>query len=148
MAGVSFDAIDDFALSTLAYFHKQKVVDVSLSLTKYIAQSMMFTGKKYFPPIGKNMIWNIQVDNDDNIKYSDLFDTDATSIQSLQVQAELPLRKYTTNYSWDIDEELFQTDQTTIVNTLKHAGNAYFNCERSDWILNQSCRIGRLRASA
>ena len=119
MAGVSFDAIDDFALSTLAYFHKQKVVDISLPLTKYIAQSMMFTGKKYFPPIGKNMIWNIQIDNDDNIKYSDLFDTDATSIQSLQVQAELPLRKYTTNYSWDIDEELFQTDQTTIVNTLK-----------------------------
>jgi len=111
------DAVDDFVNLTLPNFKRNKFVDISLDLTKYVADRII---KRYknLERGGPDIRWKVQVRNTGNARPSGLYDVDQTGQSDLTVEAVSPWRSITGNWSYDIFEELFQTDRETIVSEL------------------------------
>ena len=118
MAGLRHDQIDDFVTLTLSKFIKHKFTDLALELTEYIAQ-MIINEKKVEYQGGKDISWRIKTKNIGTARNSGLYDTDVTAVDDVMVSASTPWFMQTTNFSYDIYEDLFQSDGETIIRELK-----------------------------
>lgn len=113
------DQLDDFVKMTLKRFKKRRWVDISLDHQEYFAMSRLFKKKKVQERGGEQISWRVQVRNGDNARNTGMFAVDQTSVIDVMEEANLPWRKQTTNFSYDVDEVNFQSGPETIIKELK-----------------------------
>jgi len=111
------DQVDDFVNLTLSNFKKNKWTDISLQYPEYIA-SRIIDSKRVVERGGPDIRFKLQVKNTGLFRWTGLYDQDVTGVEDLTTEGVIPWTKCTCNWSYDIDEPLFQTDRETIVGEL------------------------------
>ena len=110
------DQIDDFVSLTLSKFKRNKWTDLSLEHTQYVS-STLNTKKKVREQGGKDISWRIKVKNTGNARNTGMFDQDQTNVDDVMISASIPWAMQTTNFSYDIREDLFQSGPETFANS-------------------------------
>lgn len=116
------DQIDDFVETTLDVFVGKdglKWVDLSRDLNHYIFADRMVGNKKMQVQGGPYVHWKAQVDNNGTARFSELFDKDQYNLKDLIQPIKVPWSKATANFSYDLDEDIFQEGKQEIVSELK-----------------------------
>ncbi len=112
------DLVDDFVQLTLPYFARGKWTDIALKYTRYVS-ARIIESKGIPERGGTKLSWRMRTRSTGNARASGLFAQDVKKIEDVMVTAEVPWAMQTTNYSYDIDEPLFQSDNETIIDELK-----------------------------
>lgn len=120
------DQVDDFVNLTLSNFKKNKWVDISLEFPEYIA-SRVIDSKRVVERGGPDIRFKVQVKNTGLARNTGLYDQDVTGVEDLTTEGVIPWTKQTVNWSYDIDEPLFQTDRETIVGEMLVREHACMN---------------------
>ena len=120
---LTHDQISVFTTLTINNIKRRKWSDIALELPEYIS-----------PRILKNFLVNeqggayieikVKHRNLGNARHSGLYATDVTGTRDLMITGTMPWKKQTASMSYDIDEDIFQTDREQIVShlvTLVHA---------------------------
>lgn len=121
------DQIDDFVELTLNNFKKKSWVDLSLDLQHYQFAGRMATMKKLPTRGGPQLEWKVQVSNTGTARASGLFDTDQTNVKNLMTSGSVPWTMQTVNFSYDINESIFQTGPETIIEELQIREHSMYN---------------------
>jgi len=122
------DKIDDFVNLTLDRFKKKRWVDISLDYQHHIFASRTFQGQAKDPERGGVQLnWKLQTDNTGTFKDSAMFAVDQTGVKNLTIEAKQPWSKQTVNFSYDIHEDVFQSDMETIVRELEVREHSMYN---------------------
>ncbi len=111
------DAIPDFVNLTLSNFRRVRWTDISLEYPHYIASRVLKRYRK-LERGGADLRWKVQVRNTGLARYSGMFDRDITGVEDLTIEGMVAWVKATVNWSYDIDESIFQSDRETIVDAL------------------------------
>lgn len=111
------DQIDDFVELTQPRFKRYKWVDLSLPLTEYVSAALI-NDKKVMEQGGPTVSWKVKTRNTGNARNSGMYAQDVTAVEDVSKGASAPWAMQTTNYSYDIYEDIFQSDQETIVREL------------------------------
>ena len=109
--------VDDFVALTLPFIKTGKWTDLSLEHPEYVS-SQLIDEKKVEERGGESISFRVQVKNTGNARNTGLFSQDATGVEDVMVKASVPWAMQTTNYSYDIDEDMFQSDRETIIREL------------------------------
>lgn len=117
----------DFATLTLDRFTKRSWVDISLADQHFIAASKLYTSKKVKERGGKTVKWQVQVRNQGLARNTTMMSPDQIGIVDHMTTGSVPFRKQTTNFSFGHEEEEFQSDAETIIETLKVREHACMN---------------------
>ena len=112
------DQIDDFVTLTLSNFKKYKWTDLSLEHQEYISATLI-DEKKVMEQGGKDISFRIKLRNTGNARNTGMFAQDQTRVEDVMTSASAPWAMQTTNFSYDIDEDLFQSDRETIIKELQ-----------------------------
>ena len=113
------DLIDDFVTATLKRFRRHKWTDLSLEYPDYVCSRILKRHSKNEDG-GSQIDWKIKVKNSGNARMTGMFAQDKTNIEDVLISAQIPWRFQTTNFSYSIYEDEFQSDDyTTIVKLLK-----------------------------
>lgn len=120
------DDVDDFVNLTLSNFKRNKWTDISLEYPEYIA-SRVITGKKVVERGGPDIRFKVKTKNTGLARNTGMYDTDVTGVEDLTTEGVIPWTKQTCNWSYDIDEPLFQSDRETIVGELLMREHACMN---------------------
>ncbi|MEM9354592.1 MAG: phage major capsid protein [Pseudomonadota bacterium] len=112
------DQVDDFVQLTLPHFKRYKWTDISVDLQDYVT-ARIIQSKGVKEQGGSKLSWTVKVKNTGNARNTGLYAQDITKVEDVTITAEVPWVKQTTNFSYDIDEELFQSDRETIIDVLK-----------------------------
>lgn len=110
--------IDDFVELTLNKFERHKWTDISLEHQEYIASSFI-TEKKIQERGGPQIEFKVKTKNTGNARNTGLFARDVTKREQVMVPGKVPWAQQTTNFSYDIYEDMFQSDRETIIRELK-----------------------------
>lgn len=120
------DAIHDFVNLTLSNFKKRKWTDLSMEYPEYIA-SRVINRYKTIERGGADLRFKLQVRNTGLARFTGMFAQDVTGVEDLSIEGVVNWVKATVNWSYDIDEALFQSDRETIVDTLLMREHACHN---------------------
>lgn len=123
------DTLGDFVNLTLSKFERDKWVDISRNYQDYLCASRLFTGKKMKSMGGQSYVWKLQVSNTGTARPSQLFDTDQTAVMDLSIEAKVPYAMQTVNWSYDTNEEAFQTSMEEIVDVISMRRHSAY----TDW---------------
>lgn len=115
---LTHDQIDDFVTTTIKKFKKFKWTDISMEFPQYVSARVM-RDRLVTETGGHAINFQVKVRNTGTARPSGLYDQDQTGTEDLMVQGEVGWTKQTANFSYDIDEDLFQSDDITIVKMLK-----------------------------
>jgi hypothetical protein len=110
--------IDDFVNLTLSLFKKHKWTDISLEHQEYVASGII-TEKNVQERGGKDISFRIKHKNTGNSRNTGMYAQDITKVEDVTTTASVPWAMQTTNFSYDIYEDLFQSDRETIIKELK-----------------------------
>ena len=116
--GLRPDQIDDFVTTTLSHFIKHRFSDIALELQTYYAQQLL-SEKSVKYQGGKDISYRVKVKNTGNARPTGLFAADETKVADVMTEATVPWAMQTTNFSYDIYEDLFQSDRETIIRQLQ-----------------------------
>jgi hypothetical protein len=111
------DQIDDFVNLTLSKFKRFQWTDISLEHQEYVS-SALITEKNVVEQGGKDISFRLKTRNTGNSRNSGMFAVDQTAVEDVTVSASVPWSMQTTNFSYDIYEDLFQSDPETIISEL------------------------------
>lgn len=111
------DQIDDFVELTQPNFRRYKWTDIALPLTEYVSASLI-NEKKVMEQGGPTVAWKVKTRNTGNARNTGMYAQDVTAVEDVAAGASAPWAKQTTNYSYDIDEDIFQSDRETIIREL------------------------------
>ena len=111
------DQIDDFVNLTLSNFKTGKWTDISLQHQEYVSMQLI-RDKGIEERGGKDISFRVQTKNTGNARPSGLYDQDVTNVDDVTVAASVPWAFQTTNFSYDIMEDMFQSDRETIIKEL------------------------------
>lgn len=111
------DQVDDFVNTTLPLFKVGKWTDISLEHTEYVSAKLI-TEKQVQEQGGSKISFRLKTRNTGNARNTGWYAQDVTKIEDVTVSAEVPWAMQTTNFSYDIYEELFQSDRETIIKEL------------------------------
>jgi len=111
------DQIDDFVNLTLSLFKRHKWTDLSLAHQEYVASGII-TDKNVQERGGKDIAFRIKHKNTGNSRNTGMFAQDVTAVEDVTITATVPWAMQTTNFSYDIYEDLFQSDKETIIKEL------------------------------
>jgi hypothetical protein len=92
--------------------------DLSLEHQEYVAASVI-DDHKVVEAGGPQIEFKVKTKNTGNARNTGLFAVDVTGVDDVMIDGKVGWTKQTTNFSYDVDEELFQTDRETIINILK-----------------------------
>ena len=125
------DQLDDFTTLTLDNFKKKSWVDLSLDNQHHCFAAKFLSGKARTPyQGGAHLNWKVQTTNTGTAKFSELYSVEATAVKDLMTTAKVPFTKATVNFSYDVDEQSFQSDRETIIREIdirRHSAvNDYF----------------------
>lgn len=112
------DQIHDFVTLTLSHFKKRKWTDLSLEHQHYVASGII-TEKAVKEQGGKDVSFRLKTKNTGNARNTGLFAQDSAKVEDVMIAANVPWAKQTGNYSYDVDEDIFQSDRETIIEELK-----------------------------
>lgn len=112
------DQIDDFVQTTLPLFKRRAWTDISLEHQEYVAASII-TDKNVTEAGGSKISFRVKVRNTGNARATGLFATDVTKIDDVMITGEVTWSYQTTNFSYDIYEDLWQSDKETIIRELQ-----------------------------
>jgi len=112
------DQIDDFVTLTLSHFKKKKWTDISLEHQHYVASGLI-SEKSVQEQGGKDISFRLKTKNTGNARNTGLYAQDSAKVEDVMISASVPWAKQTVNFSYDIDEDLFQSDAETIISELK-----------------------------
>lgn len=112
------DQVDDFVNTTLALFKKHKWTDISLEHQEYVSAQLV-DEKKVVERGGSQISFRVKVKNTGNARNTGLYAQDVTAVEDVVQPGNVPWAKQTTNFSYDIDEDLFQSDRETIIREMK-----------------------------
>lgn len=121
------DQLDDFVNLTLENFKRRKWVDLSLDLQHYEFAGRFLQGKKDPEKGGSQLTWKVQTTNTGTARHSELYDVDQTAVTDLTTEAKIPWTKQTVNFSYDVDEDVMQTDMETIVREIAIREHSMYN---------------------
>ncbi len=121
------DQLDDFVNLTLENVKTKSWTDISLSLQRYEFASRFFDGKSDPEKGGSQLNWKVQVRNTGTARNSELYDVDTTGVVDLSTEAKVPWTKQTVNFSYDVDEDVFQTDRETIIREVEMRDHSMYN---------------------
>lgn len=120
MPAVTPAQIDDMVKLTLSDYQRKSWVDLSADYTEYLAADIMQDASRQQSTSGLKYEWVLQYSKNENTKYSGLYGVDRTSQRPLSIRAEVPLTMVTTNLEYDINEQAFQSGNSTeIVNFMQ-----------------------------
>lgn len=108
------DQIDDFVELTQPLFKRHKWVDLSLPLTDYVS-ARLINEKKVMEQGGPTVAWKVKTRNTGNARNTGMYAQDQTAVEDVAKGASSPWAMQTTNYSYDIYEDIFQSDRETII---------------------------------
>lgn len=111
------DQIDDFVNLTLSQFKRHKWTDISLEHQEYVSATLI-TEKKVEERGGKDISFRLKTKNTGNARNTGLYAQDVTAVEDVTITASVPWAMQTTNFSYDIYEDLFQSDRETIIREL------------------------------
>jgi hypothetical protein len=122
------DQLDDFTTLTLDNFKKKSWVDLSLDNQHHCFAAKFLSGKARTPyQGGAHLNWKVQTTNTGTAKFSELYSVDATAVKDLMTTAKVPFTKATVNFSYDVDEQSFQSDRETIIREIDIRRHSAFN---------------------
>ena len=111
------DQIDDFVTNTLKRFYRHKWTDISLEHQEYHSSTVL-NEKNIEERGGEQLSFRLKTKNTGNARNTGLYSQDITKVDDVMQPANVPWSKQTTNFSYDIDEDFFQSDRETIIRTL------------------------------
>lgn len=112
------DQVDDIVNLTLPEFKRHKWTDLSLEHQEYISATLI-DQKRVVEDGGPHIEFKIKTKNTGNARNTKgLFAVDETAVEDVTTKGTVPWAKQTTNWSYDVDEDLFQSDRETIVRLL------------------------------
>jgi hypothetical protein len=111
------DQVDDFVQLTLPVFKTYKWTDISLQHQEYVSSSLI-DAKKVVEAGGKDISFRVKTRNTGNARNSGMFAQDITRVEDVMTSGSVPWAMQTTNFSYDIYEDLFQSDRETIIKEL------------------------------
>lgn len=131
------DQLDDLVNLTLKKYERGRWVDLSLDLQFYFCTKLFKKGR-IRSMSGPKYNWKLQTTNTGTARHTELFDIDQTAVKDLTTEAEIPYTKQTVNFSYDVDEEVFNTSPEEIVDVIavrRHSAyNDYFELmEEAIW---------------
>ena len=103
---------------TLEKFKRHTWVDISMDLQEYTFASRWFKDKKKPEKGGTRLNWKLRVDNQGNAKHSGLYGVDNLGRKKVMDSAKQEWSKQVVGYTYDIDEEEFQSGPETIIDTM------------------------------
>jgi hypothetical protein len=112
------DQVDDLVNLTTHEFKRYKWTDISLEHQEYISATLI-DQKKVVEAGGDKISFRLKTRNTGNARNTGMFAEDQTAVEDVTVPAEVPWAMQTTNWSYDIYEDLFQSDRNTIISQLK-----------------------------
>jgi hypothetical protein len=112
------DQVDDFVNLTLPLFKTYKWTDISLEHPEYIS-STLIDEKKVVEIGGPKISFRVKTRNTGNARNTGMFAQDVTRVEDVTISAEVPWAMQTTNFSYDIYEDIFQSDRETIIRELQ-----------------------------
>ena len=118
--------VTDFVNLTLSNFKKGKWTDISLEYPDYIA-SRVINRYKNVERGGPDLRFKLQTKNTGLARNTGMFDQDVTGVEDLTIEGVVTWTKQTVNWSYDIDEPLFQSDPETIISELLIREHACYN---------------------
>jgi hypothetical protein len=116
------DQFNDLVEATLPQFKRREYTDISPELQEYIVPSI-FSSKMVSERGGRSLDFKVQVRETGNARNTRPLAEDRTGIRDLLVGASVPWSQQTTNWSYSIDEDEFQTDPETIIDILRVRDN-------------------------
>lgn len=112
-----FDALDDFTTNTISNFKTGKWSDISLEHQEYVT-ARLIDEKSVQERGGPDIRFQIQVRNSNTARNTGLFAQDRTNVEDVMEQGVMPWSMQTYNWSYDLAEDVFQTDRETIIREL------------------------------
>lgn len=111
------DQIDDFVNLTLKHFKRHRWTDISLEHQEYVSARML-KQKGVTERGGEQIGFRLKTKNTGNARNTGLYAQDQTRVEDVTVAAQVPWAFQTTNFSYDVNEDLFQSDRETIIREL------------------------------
>ena len=118
MALLTPDAIDDFVNTTLKLWKKNTWTDIALEHQEYVSATLL-RNRGVQERGGEQIGFIVKTKNIETARNTGLFSEDITKVEDITVTGSIPWTIQTTNFSYDIFEDMFQTDPETIVRELK-----------------------------
>jgi hypothetical protein len=112
-----FDQLADFTAATISNFKRGKWTDISLEHPEYVTATLI-DEKRVQEVGGPDVRFDVQVRNLDSARNTGLYAQDITNAGDVLVQGTVPWSMQTTNYVYDLAEDIFQTDRETIIRHL------------------------------
>lgn len=112
------DQIPDFVQATLSLFKKYKWTDISLEYPDYVA-SRINSEKAVKEQGGKDISFRLKTKNTGLARTSGLYAQDVTGVDDVLTSGSVGWKMHTVNWSYDIGEDEFQSDETEIIDMLK-----------------------------
>jgi hypothetical protein len=118
--------VDDFVNLTIDNFKRTKWTDLSLEHQEYCVAAIM-TDRKIIERGGPQINFKVQTKNTGTARPTGLFSVDQTAVEDLTIEGTETWTATTANWSYDIYEDLFQTDKETIIRELVVREHACMN---------------------
>ena len=112
------DGLDDLVQTTLPLFKKTRWTDISLANQNYCSAEIINT-MGVEERGGTELSFRVQVKNTGNARNTGMYAHDITLVEDVMVTGSVPWTKQTTNMSYDIDEEAFQSEPEMIIRELQ-----------------------------
>lgn len=111
---LTFDQLLDFTATTINNIRRRTWTDISLDLNEYVVPRII---KNFLKGEVGGAFIEIKVKhrNLGNARHSGLWAESVTGMRNMMTTGYLPWRKQETSMSYDIDEDVFQTDKETII---------------------------------
>ena len=112
---LGIEQIDDFVASYLQKFPMGKWQDISSPLNEYYFASRLFDKMNKREMSTSQCKWKIKVRNNSNFQVVGLYHRDSSDRVNVLDEGSLKWGLTTTNYHYDIDEEIFKQGADEIV---------------------------------
>ena len=116
---LGIEGIDDFVASYLQKYPMGKWQDISSPLQEYLYASRLFDKANKNEMSTSRCKWKIKVANNDNFQTVGLYHKDSSERVNVLDEGDIRWSLTTTNYHYDLDEEVFRNGELEIVNYMK-----------------------------
>ena len=127
MAQLQIDAIDDFVEVVLNKYKEGSWKDISLPLQRYYFAERLFDKAKKSEIGGPQCEWKLRVRNPGNFKLTGLYAPDTTNRVNVITHGNMPWSQSTTNYSYDLAEEVFARGAKQIIDYMEQNEHGLLN---------------------
>ncbi len=111
------DGIDDFVNTTLKLWKRRSWTDIALEHQEYVSNTLL-KQQKVTERGGEQIGFVVKTKNIETARNTGMFAEDQTLVEDITVTGSIPWTMQTTNFSYDIYEDMFQSDPETIVREL------------------------------